>query len=63
MRFLMKRIYYEDIRLFKYRSTFFWYLALVIGCFLLPVILDDYLLSQLTRGPFMRISPSSAILI
>lgn len=48
MRFLMKRIYYEDIRLFKYRSTFFWYLALVIGCFLLPVILDDYLLSQLT---------------
>jgi len=48
MRFLMKRIYYEDIRLFKYRSTFSWYLALVIGCFLLPVLLDDYLISQFT---------------
>ena len=48
MRFLMKKNYYEDIRLFKYRSTFFWYLALVIGCCLLPLVLDDYLVSQLT---------------
>jgi len=48
MRFLMKRNYYEDIRLFKFRSTFFWYLALVIGCFLIPLVLDDYLISQLT---------------
>ncbi len=48
MRFLMKKDYYEDIRLFKYRSTFFWYLALVIGCFLAPLVLDDYFTSQLT---------------
>jgi len=48
MRFLMKRDYYQDIRLFKYRSTFFWYLALVVGCFLAPTVLDDYFISQLT---------------
>lgn len=48
MRFLMKKNYDQDIRLFKYRSTFFWYLALVIGCFALPLVLDDYLLSQMT---------------
>jgi branched-chain amino acid transport system permease protein len=48
MRFLMKTHYYQDIRLFKYRSTFFWYLALVAGSFVLPSLLDDYLISQLT---------------
>lgn len=48
MRFLMKRNYYQDIRLFRYRSTFFWYLALVIGLFILPFVLDDYNTSQLT---------------
>ena len=48
MRFLMKTDYYQDIRLFRYWSTFFWYLALVIGCFILPWLLDDYLISQLT---------------
>ena len=48
MRFLMKRNYNQDIRLFKYRSTFFWYLALIIGCSLLPLVLDDYLTSQLS---------------
>ncbi len=48
MRFVMKTHYVQDIRLFKYRSTFFWYLALVIGCFILPGLLDDYLISQLT---------------
>jgi len=48
MRFVMKTHYVQDIRLFKYRSTFFWYLALVIGCFILPWVLDDYLISQLT---------------
>ena len=48
MRFLMKTDYYEDIRLFRYRSTFFWYLALVVGCCLFPLVLDDYILSQLT---------------
>jgi branched-chain amino acid transport system permease protein len=44
----MKTDYYQDIRLFKYRSTFFWYLALVLGCVLLPKIIDEYMLSQLT---------------
>jgi branched-chain amino acid transport system permease protein len=48
MRFIMKTRYVQDIRLFKYRSTFFWYLALVIGCFILPRVLDDYLISQMT---------------
>ena len=48
MRFLMKRNYDQDIRLFKYRSTFFWYLALVIGAVLVPLVLDEYLTSQLT---------------
>ena len=48
MRFVMKTHYVQDIRLFKYRSTFFWYLALVIGCFILPRVLDDYLISQMT---------------
>jgi branched-chain amino acid transport system permease protein len=48
MRFLMKTRYYQDIRLFKYRSTFFWYLALVVGCLALPSLLDDYLISQFT---------------
>jgi len=44
----MKKDYNEDIRLFKYRSTFFWYLALVIGCFLLPAVLGEYMLAQFT---------------
>lgn len=48
MRFEMKRAYYEDICLFRYRSTFFWYLTLLIGCSLLPLVLDDYFLSQVT---------------
>jgi len=48
MRFVMKKKYYEDIRLFKYRSTFFWYLALVIGCLTIPIALDDYFISILT---------------
>jgi branched-chain amino acid transport system permease protein len=48
MRFLMKTDYYQDIRLFKYGSTFFWYLALLVGCILVPLVIDDYILSQLT---------------
>jgi len=48
MRYVMKRDYNEDIRLFRYRSTFFWYLALVAGCLMAPLVLDEYLLSQLT---------------
>jgi branched-chain amino acid transport system permease protein len=48
MRFLLKRHYYEDIRLFRYRSTFFWYTGLVIGFLLLPLLLGDYFISQLS---------------
>jgi len=48
MRFLMKRNYYEDIRLFKYRSTFFWYAGLLALCCFLPILVDDYVISQLT---------------
>ena len=48
MHFIIRRAYYEDIRLFKYRSTFVWYLALVIACLILPLVLDEYFTSQLT---------------
>jgi branched-chain amino acid transport system permease protein len=44
----MKRNYYEDIKLFKYRSTFLWYIALIIGSFLLPLVSGNYFISQLT---------------
>ncbi|MEJ2717229.1 MAG: branched-chain amino acid ABC transporter permease [Deltaproteobacteria bacterium] len=47
MRFVMKRSYREDIQLFKYRSTFFWYLALIAGLVAMPAISDEYILSQL----------------
>jgi len=43
----MKERYEEDIRLFRYRSTLYWYLALVFGCLVLPPFLDDYLVSLL----------------
>ncbi len=46
MRFLMKTNYYQDIRLFKYPSTFVWYVALIMGCIALPYFLDEYLVSQ-----------------
>jgi branched-chain amino acid transport system permease protein len=48
MRFVLKRHYNEDIKLFRYRSTFFWYLGLVIGCFLLPLVLSSYFISLLS---------------
>lgn len=48
MRFPMKQSYYEDIRIFKYRSTFCWYMAFVIGCLLLPLVLNNHLLSLMT---------------
>jgi branched-chain amino acid transport system permease protein len=48
MRFIMKRSYDEDVRLFKYRSTFFWYVALIAGALLIPALTDEYIVSQLT---------------
>lgn len=47
MRFLMKKEYYQDIQLFKFRSTFFWYVALVAGACAAPLALNDYIISQL----------------
>jgi len=48
MRFEMKRKYWEDIRLFKYTSTFYWYLALVVGLLCLPHFIGDYYTPQFT---------------
>jgi branched-chain amino acid transport system permease protein len=48
MRFELKRSYWEDIRLFRYRSTLFWYAALLVGLLLAPLRAGDYLLSQLS---------------
>ncbi len=47
MRYVMKRRYLEDIRLFTYPSTFLWYLSLIFGCLLLPLVCDDYIVSLL----------------
>ena len=47
MRFLRKSNYYQDIRLFKFRSTFFWYLLLLLALALMPLALDTYNISIL----------------
>src|SRR5512139_3171263 len=48
MRFVMKRRYDEDIRLFRYRSTLGWYAALLAVLAAAPAVVDTYTLSQLT---------------
>ena len=48
MRFEMKRKYWDDIRLFRYTSTFYWYLALIIGLIFLPHAIGDYYTPQFT---------------
>ncbi len=48
MRFEMKKLYWDDIRLFKYRSTFYWYAALIVGLLILPLIIGDYYTPQFT---------------
>ncbi len=48
MRFDMKKSYYEDIRLFRHRSDFLQYLALIVGLFLFPIIIGDFFLCQFT---------------
>ena len=63
MRFVMKKDYYEDIRLFKYRSTFFWYMALVIGCLLAPLVLDDYITSILNLICIYSIASTGLMLL
>jgi branched-chain amino acid transport system permease protein len=63
MRFLMKRNYYQDIRLFRYRSTFVWYLALVVGLLLLPLVINDYILSQFTFIGIYAIASAGLMLL
>jgi branched-chain amino acid transport system permease protein len=63
MRFPMKQSYYEDMRLFKYRSTFFWYMALVVGCLLLPKILNNHLLSLMNLICIYSIATTGLMLL
>jgi len=46
MRFELKRSYWEDIKIFRYRSDFRWYMALVFLLLVLPVFVGDYYISQ-----------------
>lgn len=46
MRFELKRSYWEDIRLFRYRSDFGWYMVLVFLLLVLPIFLGDFYISQ-----------------
>ena len=48
MRFQMKTSYNDDIKLFRYRGDFCWYLALAAALLISPFILDDYYLSQMS---------------
>jgi branched-chain amino acid transport system permease protein len=48
MRYVMKESYYEDIRLFKYFSTFCWYTLLLLGLIILPAVMGEFFQSQLT---------------
>ncbi len=46
MRFELKRSYWEDIRIFRHRSDFRWYLILVLLLLVWPLFAGDYYLSQ-----------------
>ncbi|MBT4266724.1 MAG: branched-chain amino acid ABC transporter permease [Deltaproteobacteria bacterium] len=46
MRFELKRSYWEDIQLFRYRSDFRWYLLLVFLLLVLPIFIGDFYVSQ-----------------
>jgi len=46
MRFELKRSYWEDIRIFRYRSDLVWYLVLVLVLLALPLVAGDFYLSQ-----------------
>ncbi len=49
MRFVFKRSYDDDIRLFKHRPQMFWYLALLVLVVALPWLLDDFFLGEATN--------------
>jgi branched-chain amino acid transport system permease protein len=48
MRFIMKKSYFEDIKLFKYKSTVFWYSALMLILVVFPTFGGDFLISLFT---------------
>ncbi len=48
MRFIMKKDYNIDIRLFRYTSTIGWYLALIAITIAFPFFADSYFISQFT---------------
>ncbi|MCF6344715.1 MAG: branched-chain amino acid ABC transporter permease [Devosiaceae bacterium] len=48
MRFVFKRSYDDDIKLFKHRPQAFYYLALLILMLALPLLLDDFFLGEVT---------------
>ena len=45
MRFLKRMNYMQDIRLFKYQSTMVWYLLLIAGCLIAPLVIGTYWVS------------------
>ena len=63
MRFPMKRDYYEDIRLFRYRSTLGWYLLLAAAAVVVPPLLGDYVLSQFTFVCIFSIATTGLMLL
>ena len=42
MKFLMRRSYFQDIQFFRFRSTFFWYLALIGILIVAPFLIGTY---------------------
>ncbi len=49
MRFVFKRSYDDDIRLFRHRAQMFWYLALLVFVLALPWLIDDFLIGEATN--------------
>ncbi len=48
MRFIFKTSYEQDLRLAKHGGHRFWYGLLLLALFVAPLLLDDYLLAQVT---------------
>jgi len=49
MRFVFKRSYDDDIRLFKHRAQMLWYLALLVFVVALPWLIDEFFLGEATN--------------
>lgn len=48
MRFVFKTTYDQDINLFKDRTQLYWYLSLFLVLLVLPFVLDDFLVGEIT---------------